>query len=196
MMNLFLVKFLGLGLGIWILIAVAVVLLGVLLGGYNGLAAGRNRVEEAFSTMDVYLKKRWDLIPNLVETVKGYAKHEKETLENVIAARNINYSQLTPEQKIDANAEMSGFLGRLMAVSENYPALQANQNFLGLQTQLQQIEADIANARKYYNAEVRAQNNRVTLFPSSLIAAMFRFKKEKYFEVAAANERENVAVKF
>ena len=180
-----------------IVIGVIVVLLLIWVAStYNVLVKLRNTVEEAFSTMDVYLKKRWDLIPNLVATVKGYAKHESETLEKVMAARSGGYSALSTDEKIAANKELSGAITKLMAVAENYPELKANQNFLELQGELNQIEDDIANSRKYYNGTVKQYNNKVDMFPSNLIAGLFHFVRKQMFEVSSEAERENVKVEF
>lgn len=181
---------------IWIIIAVVVVLLLIyMMNTYNALVRLKNTVREAFSTMDVYLKKRWDLIPNLVETVKGYAKHEKETLEGVINLRNGAYDNMSTEEKIEANQELSRGIVKIMALAENYPDLKANDNFKDLQGQLTKVEEDIANSRKYYNAVVRNFNNKVQMFPSNIIANLFHFKSEKMFEIVET-ERENVQVKF
>ena len=166
----------------WI-IGIVVVLLIVcwVIGTYNGLIKGRIVVDEAFATMDVYLKKRYDLIPNLVETVKGYASHEKETLEKVISLRTGSYDAMTPQ---------------IMAVAEQYPDLKANQNFMDLSHNLNETEDDIANARKYYNGAVKQYNMKVQMFPGSLIAGLFHFETKKMFEVENAVERQNVQVKF
>ena len=145
--------------------------------------------------MDVYLKKRWDLIPNLVETVKGYAKHESETLENVIKLRNSAYDNMTDEDKIKANNNLSNGINKIMALAESYPDLKANDNFKDLSNQLSKIEDDIANSRKYYNGTVRQFNNKVEMFPSNIIASLFGFKTKSMFE-ANNEERENVKVQF
>lgn len=163
---------------------------------YNGLIRLRNIVEEAFSTMDVYMKKRYDLIPNLVETVKGYAKHESETLEAVIAARNKAQSATSPEAQIAAEGDLSQVMGRLFALTESYPDLKANTNFMDLQKQLQTIETEIAQSRKYYNGSVRTYNTKIEVFPNNLFAGMFGFTKKPMFEVTNAEERENVKVSF
>ena len=162
---------------------------------YNSFVRCRNAVQEAFSTMDVYLKKRWDLIPNLVETVKGYASHEAKTLEEVTNLRNKSYSDLDQSEKVDVNNKLTSCINKLLAVAENYPDLKANTNFLDLSNQLTGIENDIANSRKYYNATVRNLNDKVQMFPSNIVAGMFGFKEEKMFE-ANEQERENVKVQF
>lgn len=161
---------------------------------YNSLINLSNKVKEAFSTMDVYLKKRWDLIPNIVETVKGYAKHEKNVLESVIYLRNSAYNEMSTMEKIDANEKLTTGISKLMMLAEAYPDLKANENFLNLSSQLTKVEDDIANSRKYYNAVVRIFNNKVEMFPSNLIASVFGYKTEKMFE-ASSSERENVQVK-
>lgn len=162
----------------------------------NSFVSIKNQVEEAFSTMDVYLKKRYDLIPNLVETVKGYATHESETFTKVTAARTAAMNSTSIDEKIANENALSGTLKSLFAVAEAYPQLQANTNFLDLQQQLKMLEDEIANSRKYYNAVVRTMNTKVESFPSNLIASMFGFKKQPFFEVGSAEERENVQVKF
>lgn len=179
---------------VFIIIGIIVVLYAVT--GYNGFIKMRNLVDEAFATMDVYLKKRWDLIPNLVNTVKGYAEHEKSTLEMVTAMRKQSYDNMSQEEKIAANKELGVGLGRLIATAEAYPDLKANEQFLQLSKQLNDIETDIANARKYYNATVRDLNTKVESFPSNIIAGLFHFTKRPMFEVPSAAERENVKVEF
>ena len=166
---------------IGIIIAVAVILVLIyIFTTYNSLVKLKNKVEEAFSTMDVYLKKRWDLIPNIVSTVKGYAKHEAETLENVIKARN----------------SISKSIPNFSVLAEQYPDLKANQNFLDLSSQLKSVENDIANARKYYNAVVRQYNNKIEMFPSNIVANMFKYSKKTMFAVDDTNQRQNVKVEF
>ena len=163
---------------------------------YNSLVNLKNTVEEAFATMDVYLKKRWDLIPNIVESVKGYARHEAETLKSVIAARNSRYSDMTQNQKMQANAELSKGLAGFNILAEQYPELKANQNFLNLSSQLQKTEEDIANARKYYNAVVKGYNNKTEMFPSSVIAKLFKFEKKQMFVIEDEAEKQAVKVEF
>ena len=136
----------------------------------NNFVRLKNNIEEAFSTMDVYLKKRFDLIPNIVETVKGYAKHEKETFAEITAARAGVGSAKTANEKIKAENRMSQAITSLFAIAENYPELKANTNFLDLQNQLKVIESEIANSRKYYNACVKAYNIKIDIFPSSIVA--------------------------
>ena len=179
-----------------IIVVIVVLLLLYIAGTYNALVKGRNKVEEAFATMDVYLKKRWDLIPNLVESVKVYAKHEAETLQNVISARNSGYQNMTAEEKIEANRELSKGLAAINVVAEQYPNLKANENFINLNNQLQKVEEDIANARKFYNAVVREYNNKTEMFPSSIVASMFKFGKKQMFAVDDETERQSVQVKF
>ena len=178
---------------LYIIIAVVVVLLLSVLTTYNSFVKLNNRVEEAFSTMDVYLKKRWDLIPNIVETVKEYAKHEKSTLEEVINLRNSSYDKMNTNDKVEINNKLSQDISRLMAIAEAYPDLKANENFKDLSNQLVRIEEDIANARKYYNGTVRIFNNKVQMFPSNIIASIFGYKAKNMFK-ANENERENIKV--
>lgn len=178
------------------LIVLVAVILFWLIVSYNGFVKLKNSVEEAYATMDVYLKKRYDLIPNLVKTVKGYAAHEQDVLQNVTDARNLTRTASTPEEKLACENALSGTLRTLFALSENYPDLKASSNFMDLQRQLQKIEEDIANARKFYNAIVKMMNTRVQVFPSNLIAKLFHFTKQPMFEVNSEVERENVSVEF
>lgn len=180
---------------IGLIIAVVVVAV-IVIGMYNSFIKLKNNCEEAFSTMDVYLKKRYDLIPNLVETVKGYAAHEKETLEKVIAARNMAQGAGTMEEKLAGENMLAGSLKSLFAVAEGYPDLKANTNFLDLQNQLKTVEEDIANSRKYYNGVVKQFNTKCEMFPSNIIASIFKFEKKPMFEVEAPEERQNVKVSF
>jgi len=177
-----------------IVLGIVVILYGI--GTYNGFIKMRNKIDEAFATMDVYLKKRWDLVPNLVNTVKGYAEHEKSTLEMVTAMRKQSYDNMTQEEKIAANKDLSAGLGRLIATAEAYPDLKANDQFLQLSKQLNDIETDIAQSRKYFNACVREMNTKVDTFPSNIIAGLFHFKKRGMFEVDDDSERENVKIEF
>jgi len=163
---------------------------------YNGFIKLRNIIDESFSTMDVYLKKRYDLIPNLVETVKGYAAHEAGTLEKVVEARNMAQNSKTITEKAENESALSGTLKSLFAIAEAYPDLKANTNFMDLQSQLRKLEEDIANARKYYNGTVKEFNTKVETFPSNLIAGFFKFTRRVFFEVETVEERENVKVQF
>ena len=182
-------------MALYIIIGIIVLIALYVFSTYNGLIKTRNLVEEAFSTMDVYLKKRWDLIPNLVEVVKGYAAHEKETLEQVTSLRTNSYDDMSMEQKISVNEQVSQGISKLLAVAENYPDLKASQNFSDLSKELSNVENDIANSRKYYNGTVRNLNNKVQMFPSNIIANIFNFKAAKMFEIVT-EERNNVKVDF
>lgn len=176
--------------------AVAVVaILGWAIGVYNGLIRLRNTCDNAWSDVDVQLKKRYDLIPNLVETVKGYAKHEKDTLERVIQARSQAMGAPSPDAKMQAENVLTGALRQLFALSESYPDLKANQNFIQLQNDLSQIETDIANSRRYYNAVVRDFNTRQQMFPANVIAGMLGFQARTFFE-AEEEDRKPVKVAF
>lgn len=179
------------------------VVLGLLLltafyavGIYNRLVKGKNLVSEGWSGIDVQLKKRYDLIPNLVETVKGYAAHEKETFENVTRARTAAQQATTVEAHQAAEKQLSGALMNLIAVAERYPELKANTNFLELQGALSMIEGDIEKARRYYNGTVRDQNTLIESFPSNLIANGFGFTKAAFFELENKAEKEVPTVKF
>lgn len=180
---------------VYIIIAIVAVILIYVFSTYNNFVTLKNRVEEAFATMDVYLKKRWDLIPNLVETVKGYTKHEKETLENIVKLRSGSYNELSTDNKVEINNKLTEQLNKLMVVIEKYPELKANDNFKDLSDQLVRLEEEIANSRKYYNGTVRNLNDKVQMFPSNLVAKMFGFKSMNMFQANEA-ERENVSVKF
>lgn len=166
-----------------------------LIATYNGLVSLRNRVNDQWSQIDVELKRRFDLIPNLVNTVKGYTKHESETLENVVKARNTYLSASTKEEAMEANNELSNAITKLFALSESYPDLKANTNFIDLQNQLKETEDKISYARKFYNDTALLLNNKVEMFPSNIVANMFGFKKAEFFK-AAESERENIKVEF
>lgn len=184
---------------LYIIIGIVVlVILGILvfvITTYNSLVSLRNRVKDQWAQIDVVLKKRADLIPNLVETVKGYAKHESETLEAVVEARNKVVSAKNPEEEIKANNELSAGLSRLLVVVEQYPELKANENFKDLQTNLKTCEDDISHARQFYNDMVLTYKNKIEMFPSNIIAGMFGFRPESFFEASEA-ERETPEVKF
>lgn len=181
-------------------VAAAVVLLAVIvliwwISVHNRLIRLSNLVEEGWSTIDVQLKKRYDLIPNLVETVKGYAKHEGETLEAVIRARNAAMTA-TGTEKIAAENVLSGTLKSLFALQESYPELKANSLFLDLQTQLKQVEGELAGARRYYNGTVKEFNTAIQVFPSSLVARRMRLEKKSFFELSDEAERTAPEVRF
>lgn len=167
-----------------------------LIATYNKFVRMKNNIEEGYSTMDVYLKKRYDLIPNLVETVKGYAKHEKETLTNVMNARNAAMSSSDPETRAKNENALTGTLKTLFAVSENYPQLKADKHFADLMNQLNVMEGEITSSRKYYNGCVKVYNTKRELFPSSIVAKWFNFEKKPLFEVDNEEERKNVKVQF
>ena len=179
-----------------IIIGVVVALLVIfIIGQYNGLVSLRNKVRNQWSQIDVLLKRRFDLIPNLVETVKGYASHEQETLEKVIEARNKFNTAGTPEEEMEANNQITGALNKLFALAENYPELKANTNFMDLQGNLKDTEDKISYARQFYNDAVMKYQNKIEMFPSNIVAGLFRFKPEKFFEANEA-EKENVKVEF
>jgi len=183
--------------GIVIGVIVVLLLLFVVLQ-YNGLVGKRNEKDNAWSQIDVQLKRRHDLIPNLVETVKGYASHERETLEAVTAARNLAQGAIGKGVGAQSQAEagLSGALSRLLAVVENYPDLKANQNFLALQEELSSTENKISFSRQYYNDSVLRYNNKVQMFPSNMVANITGFKLGEFFEIEAPAEREVPKVSF
>ncbi len=173
-----------------------IILLGIfLIGMYNSLVQLRVRSESAWSDIDVQLKRRHDLIPNLVETVKGYAAHEKGTFEDITKYRSMAMQATGPADKAVAENQLTGALKSLFAVAENYPQLQASPEFTQLQNSLSQIEDAIQNARRYYNAVVRDLNTKIQSFPTNILAGMYGFQQKQFFEAAAA-DREPVAVKF
>ena len=175
-----------------IAIGIALLLIFILVM-YNSFVKADNKVKEAFATMDVYMKKRWDLIPNLVEVVKGYASHEKETLEEVIKYRNLNYDSLNAKEKIETGVKINDCISKIMMIAESYPELKASENFLRLSSELTSVENDIANARKYYNGTVRQFNNKVEMFPNNILAGIFGYTSKKWFE-ATGEERNAVKV--
>src|SRR5947199_4274063 len=179
----------------WIILFVLVLVLVFVIGMYNSLVQLRVRSDSAWSDIDVQLKRRHDLIPNLVETVKGYAAHEKGTFENIAKFRSQAMQATTPADKAVAENQLSGALKSLFAVAENYPELKASEEFTQLQGSLSQTEDTIQNARRYYNAVVRDLNTKIQSFPTNFIAGMFGFQQWQFFEVAAT-DREPVAVKF
>jgi LemA protein len=181
------------------LIGIAVVLLllvFIVVGMYNGLVKLKVQCDNAWSDIDVQLKRRYDLIPNLVETVKGYASHEKGTLEDVVAARNRAMSSQGPAAKAEAEGALTSALRQVFALAEAYPQLRAVESFNQLQATLNQIEDSVQNARRYYNAVVRDLNTKIQVFPSNIIASMFNFKPREFFEISAPAEREVPKVSF
>ena len=181
---------------VWIIIAVVVVLLILyVMSTYNALVKLRNRVKDQWAQIEVLLKRRADLIPNLVETVKGYASHEKSTLEGVIEARNKAISATTPQEEIKASGELSQALSRLLALTEAYPDLKANTNFMDLQNNLKETEDKISFGRQFYNDTVLKYKDRLEMFPSNIIASIFGFKPEPFFE-ASESDREVPKVQF
>jgi LemA protein len=178
-----------------IFLAILIVIAVVLVGMYNSLVQLRVRCDSAWSDIDVQLKRRHDLIPNLVETVKGYAAHEKGTFENIAKFRSQAMQATTPEGKAAAENQLTGALKSLFAVAENYPELKASEQFTQLQKSLSQTEDSIQNSRSYYNQVVRDLNTTIQSFPNSILANMFGFQPRQFFEIAEA-DREPVAVKF
>lgn len=180
----------------WIKIIVVLVLIILsIISTYNELVRLRNKVKDQWSQIDVQLKRRCDLIPNLVETVKGYAKHEKGTLEAVIKARNTFLTAKSPEDEMKASKEITTALNKLFALAEAYPDLKANENFTSLQNTLSETEDKISYARQFYNDNVMNYKNKIEMFPSNIVAGIFNFKPEPFFE-ATEEERKNVEVKF
>lgn len=188
--------------GIVVAIVVVIAVIGVVawwIKTRNDFVRLKNKAEEGMATIDVYLKKRYDLIPNLVETVKGFAKHESETLEKVVAARNLAAGAKTVEEKAAAASNLTSSLRTFFnAVSENYPQLQANTNFLDLQNQLKNIEGELEGARRYYNGIVKTFNTKLEIFPASIVGSRMGedYKKKAYFELDSEEERKNVKVSF
>ena len=180
-------------MALYIIIGVVAILLIFVFVTFNKLVSLKNMVKEAFSTMDVYLKKRWDLVPNLVECVKGYASHEQSTLEEIVKLRNTTYDSLSNTDKVEAGEKMKMGMAKLMMLAESYPELKADKNFRELSEQLIKIEDDIANSRKYYNGTVKNYNIAILTIPNNIVAKLFGFKEEKMFE-AAESEKENVKV--
>jgi LemA protein len=181
---------------IYIVLAIVVVLAVAVIGIYNGLVRGRNQVKNAWAQIDVQLKRRHDLIPNLIETAKGYVKHERGTLESVTQARNLAAQASGVGEQAKAEAALSRAVGSFFLVVENYPDLKANQNFLALQEELTSTENKIGFARQFYNDQVMHFNNKIQMFPSNLIAGMFHFQAAEFFEVEDAAEREAPKVQF
>ncbi len=183
---------------VYIIIGIVVILLIFFIATFNGLVRLRNQLRNAWAQIDVQLKRRHDLIPNLVETVKGYKIHERETLEAVTKARNIAVQAASAgaAERGKLEGELSGALSRLLAVAERYPDLKANQNFLALQEELTSTENKISFSRQYYNDSALGLNNKIQMFPSNVVAAMTGFKPGEFFEVSVAEEREAPKVSF
>jgi len=183
---------------VWIIVGIVVVLLLALWSIYNGLVRLRIQVKNAWAQIDVQLKRRYDLIPNLVETVKGYMQHERGTLEAVTQARNLaqQASSAGAGERGKAEGALTAALGRLLAVVENYPDLKANQNFLALQEELTSTENKISFSRQYYNDSVLRYNTKTEVVPSNMVAGMFRFQADEFFEVSEPEEREAPKVSF
>ncbi|HLY09242.1 MAG TPA: LemA family protein [Planctomycetota bacterium] len=186
-----LIGVIALAVGLFVVVVIAVVV-----GMYNGLVRSRNETKNSWAQIDVQLKRRHDLIPNLVETVKGYAAHESKTLEGVIAARSQAVAAPTVDARIAAEGQLSQALGRLMVVTEQYPDLKANQNFMALQEELTSTENKISFARQAYNDAATTYNTRLETFPSNIIAGNFGFKPEPLFQVQDEKERQAPQVKF
>ena len=180
----------------WVLISILVLVILYLITAYNSLIGLRNQVKNAWSQIDVQLKRRHDLIPNLVETAKGYMKHERETFEYVTKARSDATSARGVPEIVQAESKLSDAISRFMAVVENYPELKANQNFLAVQEELASTENKIAFARQAYNDAVLFLNNKIEMFPSNIIAQMFTFRKEVFFETGDTSERAVPKVSF
>ena len=185
-------------LALWIVLGVIVIVILIFMGIFNTLVRLRNQMKNAWAQIDVQLKRRYDLIPNLVETVRGYMKHERETMEAVTKARNLaqQVSAAGAAVRGKAEGELSAALARLLAVAESYPDLKANQNFLALQEELSSTENKISFSRQFYNDSVLRLNNQTQMFPSSIVASMTGFKAGEFFEVTAATEREAPKVSF
>jgi len=185
-------------IAVWIILGIIVVLIIWIIGIYNGLVGLRNQMKNAWAQIDVQLKRRHDLIPNLIETVRGYMEHERGTLEAVTQARNLAQSadNAAPAARAAAESQLSGALARLLVVVENYPNLKANQNFLALQEELTGTENKISFSRQFYNDSVLKLNNATQMFPSNIVAGMTGFKQGEFFEVKAPEEREAPKVDF
>ena len=185
-------------MALWIILAIFVILIIWIVSMYNGLVKLKIKVDNSWSDIRVFLKKRYDLIPNLVNTVKGYAAHESQTFEKVTAARNAAVAVPAGDVKAaaEANQALGGALHGLLAIAENYPDLKANQIFLELQNALQSIEGDLGNARRYYNATVRDYNTAIQQFPGVIVANMSGFKAREFYELDNQEEAQNVEVKF
>ena len=183
-------------MGFLIFVVVIGLIIAVFVGIYNSLIKLRNMSEQSWSDIDVQLKRRYDLVPNLVETVRGYASHEKDTFEKVVQARNAAMQASSPGDKAQAENILQSTLKSLFALAESYPDLKANQNFVELQKELSNIEEQIQLSRRYYNAVVRDLNTKIESVPSNVVANMFGFAKKEYFELDSTEERKAPQVKF
>jgi LemA protein len=183
-------------LGLTIFLVIVVVVIGVVIAAYNGLVQLRVRADSSWSDIDVQLKRRHDLIPNLVETVKGYAAHEKGTFEDIAKYRSMAMQATTPAERGVAEGQLTTALKTLFAVAENYPQLRASEQFMSLQGSLQEVESTIQDARRYYNAVVRDYNTKLQSFPTNILGNMFGFQQKQFFQLDTPAERAPVAVKF
>ena len=179
---------------LWIILAIIILIIIYAFILYNNFISLDNKVKEAFSTMDVYLKKRWDLIPNLVETVKGYAKYEEATLTRITKLRNTVYNEMTNDEKIINNEELSSDVSKIMALKEAYPELKADTEYLNLQSELSIVEDQLKDAREIYNHVANNYNTAIEVVPSNIVAAIFGFKKAELFKLEDA-KKENVEIK-
>jgi LemA protein len=183
-------------LGLIIFLVIVVVVIGMVIAAYNGLVRLRVRADSSWSDIDVQLKRRHDLIPNLVETVKGYAAHEKGTFEDIAKYRSMAMQATTPAERGAAEGQLTTALKSLFAVAENYPQLRASEQFISLQGSLQEVESTIQDARRYYNAVVRDYNTKLQSFPTNILGNMFGFQQKQFFQLDTPAERAPVAVKF
>lgn len=186
----------GLWIALLVVLAIIIAIAIYVVGTYNNLVRSKNQVEEAFSSMDIYLLKRSDLIPDLVNTVKASAAHERETLESVIAARANAVSADGTEERLEAEGELSQAVSRLLLVAEAYPDLKASSNFMQMQNDLKSMESEIENSRRYYNGTVKYHNNAVSVFPANIVANNFNFEKQPLFEIEDESKREKPNVEF
>ncbi len=175
-----------------LIVSIAILLIFI----YNGFVSKRNQADEAFSSIDVILKKRFDLIPNLVETVKGYAGHERETLESVVNLRSQGLNATSSDEKMQLDKNLSQAVNKILVLSENYPDLKANANFMALQGELSEIETEIERSKRYYNGTVRDYNTAIESFPGNLMASSYGFTKKEFLELANVVERETPKVQF
>ena len=183
-------------IALWIILGILVILIIMIIGIYNSLVRLRNQVKNAWAQIDVQLKRRHDLIPNLIETVKGYMVHERETLTKITEARSMAMNATTIPQKAAAEGMLSGLMGKLQVAVEAYPDLKANQNFLALQEELTSTENKISYSRQAYNDQVLHFNNKIQMFPSNIVAGMFGFRAGDFFEITDVAEKEVPQVKF